>query len=289
MTEKKPASTTLPEPGSEQLSKNLSSDGVQYQLEPETLVRLLEPAYGNRDGKGASGFPEEEIRTAEERLGVRIPERYRRYLLECGKAGLNEKMHYILPPEELSLSHDVIAESIRDEWEPEWEEYGPDPENPYYQINQLPRERWGEITGNYLMIWVENQGCFYAGIRAENLDKESPPVSLTTDDDYFEWAVVSNSIESFLLFMLMEFLAYVPQSEIEGKDAINAYLAEHGLDAGRLFPSKMPYDCLYTRTFWNNAEKMVGVCLLNNGEDGGEKGAPSKLYLFPLERAQKKR
>lgn len=249
---------------------------MKYHLTPEEFVQLLEPIYGNRNAERASGFSEEEVRSAEERLGIRIPKVYRHYLLTCGKAGLNSKMHFLYQPDQIEFSYDVIEQSIQEEWEEEWKNYSPDPENPYFRIHQLPREKWGEVTGNYLMIWEENQGCFHAGIRMEDLEQEDPPVSITVDDDFFEWAEVSNSIESFLFYMMLEFLSYVPEKELEGEEAITAFLKKHGVDTEKLFPQEAPFRCLHTRTFWNEEEKTLGVCVLSHEKEG----IPEHLYLF---------
>ena len=32
------------------------------------------------------------------------------------------------------------------------------------------------MTGNYLLFWCENQGCWYAGIKAEFMAHPNPPV-----------------------------------------------------------------------------------------------------------------
>ena len=56
------------------------------------------------------------------------------------------------------------------------------------------RRRRGEVTGNYLLFWRENQGCWYAGIKAEDLTQPSPAVYYNDQDDVYSWAPFSCEI-----------------------------------------------------------------------------------------------
>ena len=71
------------------------------------------------------------------------------------------------------------------------------------KIRALPRERWGEVTGNYLLFWCENQGCWYAGIKAEDLTQPNPTVYYNDQDDMYSWAPFSDSVQSFLLYIML--------------------------------------------------------------------------------------
>lgn len=252
----------------------------KYNLAPEEFVIVTEPSYGEK--RVVAGFSEEEIRETEERLGVRIPSAYRHYLKVCGKASLNQELHRLLPPSAkefgICFSYDLVQTCIEEEWLSEWEEEGPDPENPFYQIHQLPREEWGKITGNYLVIWIENQGCFHAGIRVEDLNQDNPAVYITTDDSYFEWQQISNSTQSFLLSMLMEAVYYRADDTLEGDEEIQKYFQENEVDTKELLPKEAPFLCSYIRTFLDASKHVFGLYLLEN--ENGTK--PAKLHLFKL-------
>ena len=149
-----------------------------YQISPIELVQWAEPLFGFGVGK-ATGFSEKTIASYEAAAGIRLPAALREYYLACGMASLNCALHEIFIPDKkakpfkkrLTFSYDHIDEDLETFSKPGEEDY-----EELAKIRALPRERWGEVTGNYLLFWCENQGCWYAGIKAEDLAQPNPPV-----------------------------------------------------------------------------------------------------------------
>ncbi len=176
-----------------------------YQISPIELVQWAEPLFGFGEGK-ATGFSEKKIAAYEAAAGIRLPAALREYYLACGKASLNCALHEIFVPDKkaklfekrLTFSYDHIDYDLETFSKPGEEDY---PE--LAKIRALPRERWGEVTGNYLLFWCENQGCWYAGIKAEDLTKPNPAVYYNDQDDVYSWAPFSDSIQSFLLDIML--------------------------------------------------------------------------------------
>ena len=162
--------------------KNLKEGAMmsekRYQISPIELVRWAEPLFGFGEGK-ARGFSEKTIFFYEAAVGIRLPAALREYYLACGKASLNCALHEIFVPDikakpfgrRLTFSYDHIDEDLETFSKPGEEDY-----EELAKLRALPREQWGEVTGNYLLFWCENQGCWYAGIKAEDLNKPNPAV-----------------------------------------------------------------------------------------------------------------
>ena len=156
----------------------------RYQISPIELVQWAEPLFGFGEGK-ATGFSEKTVAAYEAAAGIRLPAALREYYRTCGKASLNCALHEIFVPDKkaklfekrLTFSYDHIDEDLETFSQPGEEDY---PE--LAKIRALPREKWGEVTGNYLLFWCENQGCWYAGIKAEDLILPNPPVYYNDQD-----------------------------------------------------------------------------------------------------------
>ena len=150
----------------------------RYQISPIELVRWAEPLFGFGEGK-ATGFSEKTVTAYEAAAGIRLPAALREYYRTCGKASLNCALHEIFIPDKkaklfkkrLTFSYDHIDEDLETFSKPGEEDY-----EELAKLRALPRERWGEVIGNYLLFWCENQGCWYAGIKAEDLTQPNPVV-----------------------------------------------------------------------------------------------------------------
>lgn len=161
---------------------------------------------------GHQGFPLEEILEAEKRLGILLPQTYKDFLVAYGKDEVNTYYNSLMKPQEIYSSYEVIEEMLEEEWKPEFQEavekdqeaeYA---ENEYFQLWQMPMERWNTITDNYILIWYENQGVWSAGYRKKDLldGVEDPPVYISTEDDYITYSKCSGNTEEFLVMMLRE-------------------------------------------------------------------------------------
>ncbi len=155
-----------------------------------------------------SGFSLEEILEAENRIGVKLPKVYRNYLKIYGKDAVNTKCNSIMPPCDIDTSYNYIDYTLVD-WEDEFkdakkekreEEYA---DNEYYRLWSTPPKRWKEITDNYLLIWYENRGVWYAGYKLSDLSQEieNPPIYITTNDDFVSFRKCCDSTEEFLNIM----------------------------------------------------------------------------------------
>ena len=155
-----------------------------------------------------SGFSLEEILETENRIGVQLPKVYRNYLKIYGKDAVNTKCNNILPPCDIDTSYNYIDYTLVD-WEDEFKEAKESnreseyTDNEYYSLWSTPPRRWKEITDNYLLIWYENQGVWYAGYKLSDLSQgiSDPPVYITTNDDFVSFRKCCESTEEFLNLM----------------------------------------------------------------------------------------
>ena len=145
-----------------------------YDLKP---CEILDKLYNNK----ANGFSLDEIEKKEAELGYKLPRQLRNYYENYGKLGINYCLHPIYKIDEIVFSYELLDD----------EDIGEEEKN---------------NTQNYLMFWNENQGVWNAGVLEEDLQKglDNPKVYMTTEDDLITWEVVSDSLESFLLSMIIE-------------------------------------------------------------------------------------
>ncbi len=210
----------------------------RYQISPIELVQWAEPLFGM--DKAAEGFSEEQISSFETAANIHFPTALREYYLACGQASLNyEEDNMFVPAREVeqdlhnvAFSYDYIKSEL------EWlEKNGQTGYEDQEQLRHLPVERWNEIVGNYLLIWCENQACWYAGIRVEDLHQSDPPVYYNDQDDMYHWAPFGDSVQSFILSTILEQLFY-NMEQIEDPEAIQRTLKDNGVDFQRL---QQPY------------------------------------------------
>ena len=229
----------------------------RYQLSPIELVQWAEPLFGDEEAP-AQGISQELVSSYEAAAGFQLPAALRDYLLACGKASLNEILHPILAPDKdakpfgghLSFSHDYIEDAMLD-----LRRHNETGNEEQERLWALPKERWDEQLDNYLLFWRENQGCWYAGIRKQDLDQPDPVVYFNDKDDMYSWAPFANSIHSFLLATILENLEEEADSdEIEDPAKIQEVLSQGGVDLQRLcepypFPGgRFCHTCLDTGT-----------------------------------------
>ncbi|WPC40100.1 SMI1/KNR4 family protein [Clostridium sp. JS66] len=207
-------------------------ESKQYNLKPYELLNKL---YNNN----IEGFSEEEISEAEKRLNIKLPKLLREYYLHYGKLSINTCLHRIFSPEELDFSYNYLMEEVEDE----------DEETTLEDLKK---------TKNYLLFWIENQGCWYQGIDVEDIKNDNPKVHITTNDDLFEWDICSNSFYSHILSMIYEQLS---ASDLEYEDVpkedIRAVLKQNEIDIKKLIPAVNPYDCVHVVTCWDEYKKKL--------------------------------
>ena len=132
-----------------------------------------------------------------------------------------------------------------------------------------------EIFGNYLLFWCENQGCWYAGIKAEDLTRPNPAVYYNDQDDVYSWAPFSDSVQSFLLnIILLNLEARVRPDRIDDSAEIQKVLAGGGVDFQRLCE---PYPFPGGR-FCHTCLDIVTNTLYVYGEEA--EGRPAYLKVF---------
>ena len=231
----------------------------RYQISPIELVQWAEPLFGEEE-QPAQGVSQELVASYEAAAGFRIPAALRDYLLACGKASLNETLHPILTPDKdakpfgghLSFSHDYIEDAMLD-----FRRHNETGNEEQERLWALPRERWDERMENYLLFWRENQGCWYAGIRKQDLDQPDPAVYFNDQDTMYHWALFGDSVSSFLLSTIIEVLECETDADIYGTvnpEHIQKILDEADVDFQRL-QERCPFSsgrschtCLDTKT-----------------------------------------
>lgn len=207
-------------------------ENKQYNLNPYTLLSKL---YNNN----IEGFSEEEISKAEKRLNIKLPKLLRDYYLYYGKLNINSSLHRIFSPDELDFSYSYLMKEVEDN-----------------EIETTMEDL--EQTKNYLLFWVENQGCWYQGIDIEDIEDDNPKVYITTNDDLFEWALCSNSFYSHILSMIDEQLQ---DSDLEYKDVskedIPLILKQNEIDTKKLISTINHHNSVHVVTCWDAEKKRL--------------------------------
>ncbi len=226
-----------------------------YQISPIELVQWAAPLFEEEEVKG---FSEKQIASFEKAAGIKFPAALREYYLACGETTLNLDDNPILTPaknealgeDNVAFSYDYIKEELK--WLKKHHETGYEDQE---QLRTLPVEDWNRIVDNYLLIWVENQGCWFAGIRVDDLDKPNPPVYYNDEDDMYHWAPFGDSVQSFILTELLDCYRFRSADDtIEDPEEIQKILKENGVDFKRLqepypFPGgRFAHTCLDTDT-----------------------------------------
>ncbi|WP_027129111.1 DUF6630 family protein [Fusobacterium perfoetens] len=129
----------------------------------------------------------EEIEETEKRLGVFLPKILREYYHECGDLDINTSFSELFKLEDIEFSHNWLREDLEED---------------EYSEEEIKKEL--EKIDNFLIFWCENQGVWNAGIKKEDLELENPPIYITTNDDLYSWAKITNDIETFIIFQIID-------------------------------------------------------------------------------------
>lgn len=187
------------------------------------------------------GYGDEDIQSAEEKVGARLPKDYREYLLAYGADEINTAHNYLMPPGEICTTYQIIADEL-EEWQPEFEEAIQEgkqekyADNGCFQLAQLPPSEWGKVTENYVLIWSENQGVWNAGYLLRDLQegKVNPPVYRSTEDDFITFAACACETEGFLWEMILG-AAWSDQADrFTEVEEIGEVLSKAGVDLAQL-------------------------------------------------------
>lgn len=256
---------------------------IQYHLTPIELIEVLEPAFGKAV---ITGFSEEEVKKAEEKLQIKIPAVYREYLLRCGKCSLNFSQDYLYYPEKLELSYDRNREYREDDYDPEdpdwavdqWTIYGEKKTiiNPFGEVFQHPEEEWGQFVKNYLMIWNENQGVWEAGICVDDFEQEDIPVYFPDNLYAYDWKLAFPSIQSFLSWELFDAIDGRESQRLANSKEIQAFFDTEQIELEKLVSKPPKFSDEHLSTFLLPEKNKVGFYFY------GYEGYPEQLYIFDV-------
>lgn len=153
----------------------------------------------------------EEIEETEKRLGVYLPKILREYYHECGDLDINTSFSELFKLEDIEFSHNWLREDLKED---------------EYSEEEIKKDL--EKIDNFLIFWCENQGIWNAGIKKEDLDLENPPIYMTTNDDLYSWAKITNDIETFIIFQIIDNISASDfyNKEIENEDLKDILLDE---------------------------------------------------------------
>lgn len=153
----------------------------------------------------------EEIEETEKRLGVYLPKILREYYHECGDLDVNTSFSELFKLEDIEFSHNWLREDLKED---------------EYSEEEIKKDL--EKIDNFLIFWCENQGVWNAGIKKEDLDLENPPIYMTTNDDLYSWAKITNDIETFIIFQIIDNISASDfyNKEIENEDLKDILLDE---------------------------------------------------------------
>ncbi len=208
---------------------------------------------------GHQGFSAEDIRAAEQRVGVALPLPYGDFLSAYGRDPINTHHNQLFRPEEMATTYQLLEEVLK-EWGPEFEaavKAGREKvyaHNGYFQLWRRPKEQWLAVTENYLLIWCENQGVWNAGYRIKDLlaGVEDPPVYVSTEDDLITFRRCAGGTGDFLWEMLRQAAyGFYPGSRKTAREEIMATLEAAQVEADRLM----------TVHVLDGREHVFGTCL----------------------------
>ncbi len=223
--------------------------------------------------KKHEGFLPEQIKAAEDRLGVKLPDAYREFLLAYGKDEVNYHFNQLEEPENIYSSYEIIHMELDDDRGEEFREAEKNgsadecADDPYFKLWKLPEERWGEITEEYILIWYENQGVWSAGYLKDDLlnGVSNPPVYISTNDDYITYGRYADSTENFITEMLRQ---AAPGWKGGGcflkADEIDGILSEVGIDKELLKTGNGSCLCENRLYLYRELDDYGGVLMIAN-------------------------
>ncbi len=255
---------------------------IQYNLPPGELLSLLEPVYG----EGIVGFSEEELEQAEARLGLRLPASYREFLRQYGKCALNSRQNYLIEPSDLQRVYDHYREMRDEDYDPDDPEWAVDrwfngtgwdeTINPLAELFRHPEEEWDRFVKDHLIIWDENQGCWIAGIRVEDFEKDTIPVYIPDELYSYIWEMEFPSLEEFLTRMIFAAVEYNNSRILTETPDIENFFKEKEIDRNTLCPPEPHSPSGHCRSFYLPETRELGFFLYDvNGE-------PNSLFLYAL-------
>lgn len=211
-------------------------ENKKYNL---SSYEILEKLYNNK----SEGYSEEELKETEKRLNIKLPKYLRDYYLKYGKLDINTALHELFSPEDIDFSYNYLIEEDED----------------------LSEEELKEETDNYLLFWVENQGVWYQGIKAEDLKNDDPKIYITTNDDLYEWDECSKSFDLHILFMIYEQLM---DSDFEYKevkdDDLLQIIEEKNIDKEKLISGSVNCFIGQVATYLDNENKELYYLIIEN-------------------------
>lgn len=174
--------------------------GIRYDL---TALELL-----NRLG-WAEPVGETALAQMEDQLGCKIPAVLRAFLSTAANCPLLRTADlWTQKLGEAYTFYDQIQEMVDAEKE-YWEDSPEDCEaNEYVPFWKLPRERWGELSGDYLLIGSDSgAGVVQFGVRVQDLGEADPPVYWNHEcDPITDWNAWDQSVSDFLMRTLCDVL-----------------------------------------------------------------------------------
>ena len=159
-----------------------------YNLKPG---EILDKIFGNEK----KGFTPKEMEKLEKNIKYKLPSQLYKYYVKYGNSKINVLYHNIRPPGKICFSFDMLDNELENLGETDFIEF-------YKKsIHEVKNE-----AQNYLMFWHENQGAWNAGITEDDLKNgiENPKVYITTSDNFTKWKCLHNTVDSFLLAMIIE-------------------------------------------------------------------------------------
>lgn len=236
----------------------------KYNLNIEEILQILQN--NKRLSEAYTGFSEKELIETENRLGVKLPDIYRNYMMHYGKHNVNDIFNHICSPAEIQSNYVYLEEYLEDYVENK----NSLPENKYDLLYRLPKNKWNEISEEYIIIWYENQGVWYAGYLKEDLKKgiDNPPVYISIDN-FFDFEKASANTENFLKEMLF-FAAWESGFDsIEQEKNILSELEQANINPDLLFQHNINtfFDSETNQFYFYLSSNHFQVLLVNCNED----------------------
>lgn len=203
----------------------------KYNLSIEEIVDVL-CKFNDEEIKG---FDESEIIKTEEKLGIKFPTSYKKYMMLCGKNSINYDFNRMNTLEEITSNFIYLEENIEDEIyhidkiDDKEKKKKAIEESKFYKFKNIPKERYNELTDEYILIWSENQGCWDAAYLKKDIinQVEDAPVYISTEMDFYTFDDKAETTYDFI----KEMLSMSGCGEyVDNHDRIIDFMNEDGLD-----------------------------------------------------------
>ena len=208
---------------------------MEYNISTDEIMAII-------CDNDAQGFSEEELQQVEAKISAPLPKVYRNYLKEYGEEEINEYSDVIFSPDEVWTSYELIQyrlENYKLEGKSEKEIINRLASTDYYEFYKSPREKWNEITDEYVIVAMDELGetCYAYLLNDLKNNVPEPPIYVTDVGLQTDYTICYDRTEKFLTQVLCLALLSGYESDtyqeveiLEESRKIDAFIKEKNID-----------------------------------------------------------